>query len=317
MPTIEFADSDAVQVGDLVLAIGDPFGVGQTVTSGIVSAFARVPGGPTDDQYFIQTDAAINPGNSGGALVDSHGRLIGINRMIVSPSGASSGIGFAIPSNLVRTVVEAAAKGAFPRRPWLGANLQSVTPDLADGLGLTAPTGVVIADIERNGPATAAGLRPGDVIVSIDGTVVDDLATFNYRMATRPLGGTAKVGVQREGKVYVAIVALSAAPEVPPRDAAEIVGASPFTGMTVVNLSPAVAEELMYTGPANTGVVVNDIKGNSPAAYAGFRRGDVILDVNGTKIDTTRRLAEVTQQRVAQWNLTILRGEQTIRQQFR
>ncbi|MCR4282532.1 MAG: trypsin-like peptidase domain-containing protein, partial [Bauldia sp.] len=142
LATIEYADSDAVQVGDLVLAIGDPFGVGQTVTSGIVSAFARVPGGPSDDQYFIQTDAAINPGNSGGALVDIQGRLIGINRMIVSPSGASSGIGFAIPSNLVRVVAAAAESGGAPKRPWLGADLKDLTPEIAASMSIDIPVGV-------------------------------------------------------------------------------------------------------------------------------------------------------------------------------
>ena len=148
LPTIDFADSDKVEVGDLVLAIGDPFGVGQTVTSGIVSAFAHVPGDQSQDQYFIQTDAAINPGNSGGALVDMNGRLVGINRMIVTPSGGSTGIGFAIPSNLVRAVVGAAATGQAPKRPWLGAALQSVTPDIADALGLETPRGVLVADVD-------------------------------------------------------------------------------------------------------------------------------------------------------------------------
>jgi Do/DeqQ family serine protease len=318
LPTIEFANSDEVEVGDLVLAIGDPFGVGQTVTSGIVSAFARVPGGPSDDQYFIQTDAAINPGNSGGALVDMHGRLIGINRMIVSPSGASSGIGFAIPSNLVKIVADAAAKGGAPHRPWLGASLQAVTPDMADGLGLSAPVGVLVASVDKAGPANAAGLKNGDIIVSIDGIDVDDLGALNYRLATKGIGGSAKVAVRRDGKLYATTVALVVAPENPPRDAATILGSSPFAGMTVVNLSPAVVEELGYTGPAMAGVVVSDIKPNSSAAFAGFRRGDVIVDVNGAKIDTTKRLADVAQQqRVSQWALTILRGDQTIRQQFR
>ncbi len=317
LPVVEFADSDMVEVGDLVLAIGDPFGVGQTVTSGIVSAFARVPGGPNQDQYFIQTDAAINPGNSGGALVDTHGRLIGINRMIVSPSGASSGIGFAIPSNLVRVVTDAAARGSAPHRPWLGATLQPITPDLADGLGLTLPSGVLVANIDRSGPASAAGIRPGDVIVSIDGIDVDDLGALNYRLATRSIGSTAKIAVRREGKLYATNVALTAAPEIPLREAATIVGSSPFAGMTVANISPAVLEEIGYVGPATAGVIISDIKASSQAAYAGFRRGDVIIDVNGTKMDTTKRLSDLSQQRVTQWALTIMRGDQTIRQQIR
>jgi Do/DeqQ family serine protease len=317
LPTIEFADSDEVEVGDLALAIGDPFGVGQTVTSGIVSAFARVPAGPAEDQYFIQTDAAINPGNSGGALVDVNGRLIGINRMIVSPSGASSGVGFAIPANLVRMVVAAAAKGGLPHRPWLGASLQQVTPDIADGLGLTTPAGVFIKNVDRAGPASAAGLRGGDIVVSIDGHDINDLAELNYRLATRNIGGTARIGVKREGRILTTNVALVVAPETPPRDAATILGSSPLAGLTVVNLSPAVAEELLYGGPATAGVIVSEVRPNTTGAQAGFRRGDIILEVNGAKVDTTKRLAEVAQQRTAQWALTILRGEQTIRFQFR
>jgi Do/DeqQ family serine protease len=316
LPTIEFADSDAVEVGDLVLAIGDPFGVGQTVTSGIVSAFARVPGGPSDDQYFIQTDAAINPGNSGGALVDTHGRLIGINRMIVSPSGASSGIGFAIPSNLVKIIADAAAKGSAPHRPWLGANLQELTPDLADALGLAAPIGVLVANVDKSGPAAVAGLRPNDLIVNIDGLEVNDLGDVNYRLATRPIGGSAKIIVQRDSKRLTMNVALQVAPEVPTRDAITISGASPFAGLTVLNLSPAVVEELAFSGAA-VGVVVSDVKVNSSAANVGFRRGDVIVEVNGGKIDTTKRLADATQQAAATWTLTIKRGDQTLRQQFR
>jgi Do/DeqQ family serine protease len=317
LPTIAFADSDQVQVGDLVLAIGDPFGVGQTVTSGIVSAFARLPGGPSDDQYFIQTDAAINPGNSGGALVDTQGRLIGINRMIVSPSGASSGIGFAIPSNLVRTVSDAAAKGTSPHRPRLGASLQAVTPQIADGLGMAAPTGALVASVDKGGPADLAGLKTGDVILSIDSVNVDDVGALNYRLATKPIGGTAKLGVQRDGKLYATSLPLQAAPESPAREAISIVGSTPFAGLTILNLSPAVAEELAYEGAATTGVIISDVKANSAAANVGFKRGDVIVDVNGTKIDTTKRLADLTQQSAANWTLTIKRGDQTLRQQFR
>jgi Do/DeqQ family serine protease len=317
LPTIEFADSDDVQVGDLVLAIGDPFGVGQTVTSGIVSAFARIPGKSAEDQYFIQTDAAINPGNSGGALVDIHGRLIGINRMIVSPSGASSGIGFAIPANLVRMIVAAAAKGGVPQRPWLGASLQQVTPDIADGLGLATPAGVFIKSVDKAGPASAAGLRGGDIVVAIDGHDINDLAELNYRLATRSIGGTARIAVKREGRVVTINVALVAAPETPPRDATTILGSSPFAGLTAVNLSPAVAEELVYAGPATAGVIVSEVRPASPAAQAGFRKGDLILEVNGVKVDTTKRLSDVAQQRATQWSLAILRGEQILRQQFR
>jgi Do/DeqQ family serine protease len=316
LPAIEFADSDEVQVGDLVLAMGDPFGVGQTVTSGIVSAFARVPGGPGEDQYFIQTDAAINPGNSGGALVDIHGRLIGINRMIVSPSGGSTGIGFAIPSNLVRVVVSAAIKGGKPQRPWLGADLQAVTSEIADGLGIGAPHGALVASVDKDGPAGKAGLVTGDLIVTIDSADVDDLGMLNYRLATKGVGGTVDLGVMRSGKLYSAKVALEAAPEVPARDSRTLGGETPFGGLTVLNLSPAVAEELSFDGDPS-GVIVGDVAQGSNAAMVGFARGDVIVNVNGTQIDSTRKLETVASAKARLWQVTILRNGRTIRTQFR
>src|SRR3984885_4797896 len=198
-PTLEFANSDELQVGDIVLAIGDPFGVGQTVTHGIVSAVARSQVGNGDYQFFIQTDAAINPGNSGGALVDMNGRLAGINSEIYSRSGGSEGIGFAIPANMVRVVVASAQSGGGAvQRPWLGAKLQLVTPDIADSLGLPRPIGALVASVVPDGPAAHAGLKTGDIVVSVDGTVIDDPNAFDYRFATKPLGGTAQVGLIRQ-----------------------------------------------------------------------------------------------------------------------
>jgi Do/DeqQ family serine protease len=314
-PTIGFADSDKVEVGDLVLAIGDPFGVGQTVTSGIVSAFAHIPGGPSEDQYFIQTDAAINPGNSGGALVDMHGRLIGINRMIVTPSGGSSGIGFAIPSNLVKVVAKAAATGGSTARPWLGADLQSVTPEIADGLGLDAPHGVLVASVDTSGPGKAAGLKAGDLITAVDGVDVADLGAFNYRLATKGVGGTVELRVIRDGKLYRTGVQLEPAPETVARDERTIGGDSPLAGLKVVNLSPAVAEELGYGGEPK-GVIVDGVASGSPADNLGFRRGDVIAEVNGTAIDSTKTLADTAQARTRSWSLTVRRGNQVIRRRI-
>ena len=317
LPTIAFADSNAVEVGDLVLAIGDPFGVGQTVTSGIVSAFARVPGNGSEDQYFIQTDAAINPGNSGGALVDMNGNLIGINRMIVSPSGGSNGIGFAIPSNLVRIVVAAAEKGGPPQRPWLGADLQTVTPELATGLGLDTPAGALVASVEPNSPAATAGLTAGDLIESIDGQAIADLGALNYQLATRPVGGSAKLGVVRNGKHYIATLALQAAPETPPRDKRQIGGYSPMAGLTVLNLSPAVADELSYTGSLD-GVIVSEVSPGSAADEAGFKRGDVVARVNDTPIHSTKQLEQVAGvDNLRLWDLTVIRGGHSIEQRFR
>ena len=198
---IDIGNSDELQVGDVVLAIGNPFGVGQTVTHGIVSALARTQVGITDYQFFIQTDAAINPGNSGGALVDLAGRLIGVNTAIFSRSGGSQGIGFAIPVNMVKVVVASAKGGGTTvKRPWLGAKLQNVTPDIAESLGLKRPAGALVATVMEKSPAARAGLKTGDLIVAIDGQTVDDQNAFDYRFATKPLGGTAQIGVVRGGK---------------------------------------------------------------------------------------------------------------------
>src|SRR5213076_2272404 len=200
-PALELADSDALEVGDVVLAIGNPFAVGQTVTHGIVSAVARTQVGITDYQFFIQTDAAINPGNSGGALVDLSGKLVGINTAIFSRSGGSQGIGFAIPANMVRVVVASAKGGGKAvKRPWLGARLQAVTPEIAETLGLRLPSGALVANVTPNGPAAKAGLKLSDLIVGIDGQIIDDPNAFDYRFATRPLGGAAQLDVQRAGK---------------------------------------------------------------------------------------------------------------------
>ena len=218
-PSIGFSDSDSLEVGDLVLAIGDPFGVGQTVTSGIVSALARTQVGISDYQFFIQTDAAINPGNSGGALVDMDGLLVGINTAIFSKSGGSHGIGFAIPSNMVRLVVESALKGGKVQRPWLGASLQALTPDIADSLGLEAPAGALIAEVHAKGPAAKAGLRAGDVVVSVDEKPVQNPEGFEYRFVTKGIGGSAELGVVRKGQKVKATIVLVAPVEDPPRDA--------------------------------------------------------------------------------------------------
>src|ERR1700732_3098162 len=188
-PTLDFANSDELQVGDVVLAIGNPFGVGQTVTHGIISALARTQVGITDYQFFIQTDAAINPGNSGGALVDITGKLAGINTAIFSRSGGSQGIGFAIPANMVRVVVASAKSGGKAvKRPWLGARLQAVTPEIAETLGLRIPSGAPVASVVANSPAAQAGLKSSDLIVAIDGQTVDDTNAFDYRFATSPPG---------------------------------------------------------------------------------------------------------------------------------
>jgi Do/DeqQ family serine protease len=305
-PSIDFSDSDSLEVGDIVLAIGDPFGVGQTVTSGIVSALARTQVGVSDYQFFIQTDAAINPGNSGGALVDMDGRLVGINTAIYSQSGGSLGIGFAIPSNMVRLVVQAALKGGTVQRPWFGASLQPVTADLAESLGLDRPSGALVKGVHANGPAAQAGLRAGDVVVSVDGKEVQDPRALQYRFATKGLGGAAELGVIRGGKSLKVTIALVAAVEDPPRDTRELKGRQPLAGAKVANLSPAVAEELGIEDE-ESGVVVLDVAPNTPAAQFGFKRGDILVGVNDNKVTSVKDLAAALERSPSGWRLSFER----------
>ena len=292
-PTIELGDSDALEVGDLTLAIGNPFGVGQTVTQGIVSALARTHVGISDYGFFIQTDAAINPGNSGGPLVDMNGRVVGINSAIFSKSGGSVGIGFAIPVNMVKSVIAAAKGGGKQvKRPWMGATLQTLSQEIAEGFGLDRPTGALLADVDPKGPTAEAGLKRGDVIISVDGQTADDPESVGYRLGTKPLGGQATLGVLRGGKKIVAQIRLAPAPETPPRDAVKLKGQSPFSGATVVNISPAVIEELSVQG-ANNGVVVSEIEDGSYAQQLNLQRGDIVLAVNDQKIGSTRELEKI------------------------
>jgi S1-C subfamily serine protease len=310
-PTLDFSNSDDAQVGDVVLAIGNPFGVGQTVTHGIISALARTQAGVTDYQFFIQTDAAINPGNSGGALVDMTGKLVGVNTAIYSRSGGSIGIGFAIPANMVRVVVASAKGGGTAvKRPWLGARLQAVTPEIAETLGLARPTGALVSNITPKGPAERAGLKLSDLIVSIDGQAVDDPNTFDYRFATRPLGGAAAIDVQRGGKPVKLSIPLEVAPDTG-RDEIVIKSRSPFQGAKVSNISPAVADELKLDSSVE-GIVVTDLADDAPAAGVGFKKGDVILAVNGQKIAKTADLAKAVLESTRLWRITVIRGGQQI-----
>jgi Do/DeqQ family serine protease len=310
-PTLDFANSDELMVGDVVLAIGNPFGVGQTVTHGIISALARTQVGITDYQFFIQTDAPINPGNSGGALVDMTGKLAGINTAIFSRSGGSQGIGFAIPANMVRVVVASAKSGGTAvKRPWLGARLQAVTPEIADSLGLKLPTGALVASVVPNSPAAKAGLKASDLIVGIDSQTVEDPNAFDYRFATRPLGGTAQIEVQRGGKPQKLTIALETAPDTG-RAEMTLTARSPFQGAKVSNISPAVADEL-HLDADTEGVVVIDPGEDSLAANFGFQKGDIILAVNNQKIAKTTDLDKATQASSRLWRITLVRGGQTI-----
>jgi Do/DeqQ family serine protease len=308
-PTLDFDNSDQLMVGDIVLAIGNPFGVGQTVTHGIISALARTQVGITDYQFFIQTDAAINPGNSGGALVDMNGRLAGINTAIYSRSGGSQGIGFAIPANMVRVVVASAKSGGKAvKRPWLGAKLQAVTPEIAESMGLKVPGGALVANVVAGSPGARAGLKVSDLIVAVDGQAIEDPNAFDYRFATHPLGGTAGIDVQRAGKPVRLTVPLETAPDAG-RNEIVIKSRSPFEGAKVANISPAVADEL-HLDADTEGVVVTELGDDTTAANIGFQKGDIIVYVNNQKIAKTSDLERASSETVRLWRIVFVRNGQ-------
>jgi Do/DeqQ family serine protease len=314
LPTLAISSGEDLQVGDLVLAIGDPFGVGQTVTNGIISALNRTDVGASSVASFIQTDAAINPGNSGGALVDMDGNLIGVNSMILSRSGGSQGIGFAIPGPVVRQVVDTALGGGkVVSRPWLGVSGQAVTSEIARSLGLDRPHGVLLASVYPGSSAARAGLQQGDAVLSVDGQAVDDETSLNYRIGTHRPGDSVSVAYQRGGSARTARVTVEAPPS-RPRDQQLVQGQNPFDGAVVLNLSPATAIEL-DVDPFRAGVVVSEIRGGL-SANAGIRPGDLIKQVNGKKIDSVSDLRAALQARTRTWSIVIDRGGQQIAATF-
>ncbi len=309
---LEFGDSDKLEVGDLVLAIGNPFGVGQTVTSGIVSALSRARGGISDYQFFIQTDASINPGNSGGALISMDGRLAGINTAIYTRSGGSNGIGFAIPVNMVRAVVDSARTGNRVRRPWVGASLQKVTPEIAESLGLKRPVGVLVGSVYPSSPADRAGLRSSDVILSVSNHQIRSTQGFNYYLATRKLGESVELRLFRGGRERSAMLKLMAAPEIPKRRTQVLRGDHPFSGAKVANLSPALAEELALGASAYRGVVVLDVIRGSEAYLLRLKRGDIIEVLNGYKMRSVSDLVQAVRENPYTWRLTVRRGKKRL-----
>jgi Do/DeqQ family serine protease len=312
LPYLEFGDADALEVGDLVLAIGNPFGIGQTVSSGIVSGLARTEVGITDFRSFIQTDAAINPGNSGGALVSMDGKVVGINTAIFSRTGGSVGIGFAVPINMVQTVVRSAVTGQPLVRPWLAMRASDVTSDVAGALGLDRPGGVLVESVQPNSPAESAGLRRGDIIVDVDGKAVEDVQGLRFRLATRAIGDTVMLGVRRNGSSRKLGFKLMAPPEIPPRDLTVLRGRHPLSGAKVLNLSPAVAVEVGFDEAA-VGVLVIEVARGSWASRIGLRPGDIILVVNDRKIETVAELRTATGVERDRWYLEIRRGTKKLR----
>lgn len=316
---LPLGDSDAVEVGDLVLAIGNPFGVGQTVTSGIVSALARNQIRSGDFGFFIQTDAAINPGNSGGGLINMNGELIGINTAIFSRGGGSNGVGFAIPANLVKTFVASAENGSATfDRPFIGATFDAVTSEVAEALGLERARGALVSQVQPGSPAEKAGMKPGQVVTAVNGVPVEHPDALGYRLATVGIGGTARLTVVNNGKDEELTLSLDRAPETTPRDERLIEGRNPFSGAVVANLSPRVAEDLrMPVNRASAGVVVTEVNRGSPAARIGLQPRDIIVELNGTAVASTEALASLVNENPSIWRVEIERDGQRIRQFFR
>lgn len=311
IPSAVIAAPDSVEVGDLVLAIGNPFGVGQTVTSGIVSALARSRPGLTDFGVFIQTDAAINPGNSGGALIDMNGEVVGVNTAIYSNSGGSMGIGFAIPASLVARMVEAARTGQRVVRPWLGAHGQEVTADLGAALGLSPPRGVLLDGVDPNGALAEAGLKQGDVVLAVDGRPVGDPLELRFRVSTKTIGDRVGIEYWRNGRIYRAAPLLEPPPEIPPRNTTQIDAESPLDGAEIANLSPALKEELGMEIKGD-GVVVLRLKANGYARRLGLRPGDVIETINGREIGLVDDALRAIDERPRRWKIVVLRGDRRL-----
>ncbi|WP_448581414.1 trypsin-like peptidase domain-containing protein [Thermaurantiacus sp.] len=311
LPTLKLGDSDRAEVGDLVLAIGNPFGVGQTVTQGIISAVARSGLGISDTQFFIQTDAAINQGNSGGALVNLDGELIGVNTAILTAGreGGSIGLGFAIPANMVRVFLRAAETGRLVTA-WLGADGEAVTLETARAAGLDRPRGVLMTGVTPGSPAARAGLRPGDIILSVDGKDVADPAALRYRIATLGVNQTVRVGILRDRRPTEIRLQLVAPPEVPPRQLTRLPQGSILAGVAIANLSPALAQEL-GAGLPERGVVVVEVPANAPARVTGFPRpGDVLEAVNGQPVASVTDVGRLISSSPAQTLLRLNRSGQ-------
>ena len=314
---LKIGDSDKAEVGDLVLAIGNPFGVGQTVTSGIVSGLARNQVTDGDFGFFIQTDASINPGNSGGALMNMNGELIGLNTAIFSRGGGSNGVGFAIPANLVKVFLAAAENGQKSfERPYVGASFDPVTSDVAEALGLDHVLGALVVKVVPGGPADKAGLKSGEIVTAVNGATVEHPDALAYRLTTAGIGKSAELTVIDNGKTVQVKLPLAGAPETVPADTRVIEGRNPFAGAHVANLSPKLAVTLRMPLDSS-GVVVEDFDDNSTAEQLGFAKGDIIVAVNGQDVTSTKDMVHIAASQPRFWRVTVNRGGQIIQQIFR
>ncbi|MCP5361032.1 MAG: Do family serine endopeptidase [Hyphomicrobiales bacterium] len=310
LPYLPLSDDEHLQVGDLVLAIGNPFGVGQTVTSGIVSALARTTVGVADYQFFIQTDAAINPGNSGGALIDMQGRLVGVPSAIYSKTGGSLGIGFAIPATMVRSILHSHISGGRVVRPWLGAGGQDVTADIADSLGLERPVGVLITDVHPESMAAQAGIKVGDIITKLGSHTIPDGQTLRFRIATGTLGEVVPITILRDGQAQTLHITLLPPPENVPREETALKGDHPLSGATIANLSPVIADELSLD--AVSGVVILAVERGSTAARLGLSEGDIIANINNQRMESVQEVGSAVAKPQREWVLKIKRGPQVL-----
>lgn len=314
---LSLGNSDKVEVGDLVLAIGNPFGVGQTVTSGIVSAQARTSVGVSDFDFFIQTDAAINPGNSGGALIDMNGDLIGINTAIYSRSGGSIGIGFAIPVNLVKAVIDTVKRGGKTfEPPYIGATFQSVTSDVAESLGMKQPYGALITGIIKNSPADKAKFKIGDVILKAQNEKIDNPESLAYRLMTTGIGQNITIEYLRNDKIETTTILLIETPMDQKNTPEKLTGNTPFSGASVINLTPQNTRHYKLPLTA-TGIVIEAIDQNS-ISNGIFQIHDAIISVNGVNIKNVDDLKKLLNKgQPSFWQFEIYRNGTLIHQIIR
>ncbi|MGC2855734.1 DegQ family serine endoprotease [Novispirillum sp. DQ9] len=298
LPYVQFGDSDAARVGDWVMAIGNPFGLGGSVTAGIISAKTRdIQAGPYDS--FIQTDASINRGNSGGPLFNMRGEVIGINTAIFSPTGGSVGIGFAVPANLAKQVLADLKEYGRTRRGWLGVRIQSVTDEIAESLGMKSSQGALVASVQPDSPAQAAGIRPGDVITAFNNSPVTEMRRLPAIVAETEIGKTVPVSVWRDGRAQTLEVTVAemeeeeeqaAAEAPPPRSGTEQTAIAPL-GLSVTPLTPELRERFGLEEGAR-GVVVTTVATNGPAAEKGISAGDVVVEVNQTPVSSAQEIRQ-------------------------
>ncbi|HQQ51171.1 MAG TPA: PDZ domain-containing protein, partial [Spirochaetota bacterium] len=289
IPVAEMANSDTLKVGEIAIAIGNPFGFGHTVTMGIISATGREGFGLADYEYFIQTDAAINPGNSGGALINVTGKLIGINTAIFSRNGGYMGIGFAIPSNMVKQVVDELIQKGKVTRGWLGVYIQNITPEIAKNFKYEGKQGVVVADVMNNSPAKNANLEIGDIIVSVNGTTVSDINQLRRNVAALKPGSTAKVKIFRAGKEMDVDVIIA---ELPQQQAMEEKAVElDIIGLRVGDITEENAYKFRITD--TTGVIVMEVNEDGPAYEAGMMVGDIIKEIENTPVENVAHYNEL------------------------